>query len=100
MGEHELWVRDIDRLDELGRNQMTNVANDLLGSRRRIDVLRLDPAAFGENPLRFSMEKVYEQVRQEFGQQLNAAYVGMRDAGAAVSKIAKNYRAIEKKLSG
>ncbi|MEW2358423.1 hypothetical protein [Spirillospora sp. NPDC029432] len=99
MGEHEVWVRDINKLDELGRHHMMAIADDLLASRKRVDALNLNPAAFGENAMRFEMERVYEQVRQEFGRQLNAAYIGMRDSGAAVSKIAKNYRAIERRLS-
>ncbi|MFF5264786.1 hypothetical protein ACFY4C_38185 [Actinomadura viridis] len=99
MGEREIWVRDIAKLDELGRRQMTTMANDLLNTRKRIDSLKLNPAAFGENPIRHRMEVAYESVRTEFGKQINAAYVGMRDSGEAVSQAAKNYRAIEKKLS-
>ncbi|WP_146779050.1 hypothetical protein [Actinomadura craniellae] len=99
MGDNRVWVRDIELLRKLGRHGFGDLANDLSGSKAKISVLDLNPAAFGENPIRVEMEKAYENARAQFGKQLSFAFEGLKDSGEAIVKAADHYRAIEDKLS-
>ncbi|MBT2212981.1 MULTISPECIES: hypothetical protein [Actinomadura] len=99
MSEHRLWVRDINRLQALGRTALPDLANDVNKTKFGIDSLNLNPAAFGENPIRVEMERAYEDARAQFSKQLQAAYAGLRDSGNAIAKAADHYREIEKKLA-